>query len=81
MDALIEKDQHIRFSGSGAAHQNGVTERGIQTVFWMARTMLVHSTIYSPQGTITDELWDMAIDHALWLYNLIPREYSSISTY
>ena len=53
IDALIEKDQHIRFSGSGAAHQKGVAERGIQTVIQMACTMLIQYDMCSPQGTIT----------------------------
>ena len=48
MNALIEKDQHTRFSGAGAAHQNGVSKRVIQTVFRMARTMLIHSA--TPRG-------------------------------
>ena len=36
MDAFIEKDQPIRFSGDGADHQKGVAERVIQTVILMA---------------------------------------------
>ena len=54
INALIEEYQHIRFSGSVADHQNGVTERGIQMVIWMAHTMLIHSDMRSPQGNITD---------------------------
>ena len=42
MDALIEKDQHTHFSWAGAAHQNGVSERGIQTFIQMTRTMMIH---------------------------------------
>ena len=45
MDALIEKDQHTRFSGAGAAHKNGVSECGIQTVIQMDRTLLIHSAM------------------------------------
>ena len=43
MNALIEKFQHTRFSGAGAAHQNGVAERVIQMVIRIDRTMLIHS--------------------------------------
>ena len=81
MDEFIEKDQHIHFSGTCAAHQNGVAKRGIQTVIQIARTMTIHSTTYSPHGTITAELWPMAIYQLVWLYNQIPREDSGISTY
>ena len=45
MDALIEKYQHICFSRAGAAYQNGVSEREIQTVVQMACTMLIQSTM------------------------------------
>ena len=59
MDAFIEKDQPIRFSGDGADHQKGVAERVIQTVILMAWTMLIHSTTRSPQDNITAELCPM----------------------
>ena len=81
MSQLLEDNQQIRFSGAGAAHQNGVAERGIQTVVKMARTMLIHAAMRSPQGTITAELWPMAIDHAVWIYNRIPRMDSGLSTF
>ena len=67
MDEFIEKDQHIHFSGSSAAHQNGVAKRGIQTVIQSARTMLIHSGMQSTQGNITDKLCPMSIDHAVWI--------------
>ena len=81
MNVFIEKDHQICFSGSGDAHQNGVSERGIQTVIQMARTILISSSMRRPQGTITAELWPMVIDHAVWLYNKMHCKDSSISTY
>ena len=81
IDVLIEKDKHIQFSGAGAAHQNCVAERGIQTVIQMDRTMLIHSYMCSPQGTITDDIWPMDIDHAVWLYNRIPCKDYVMLTY
>ena len=65
INALIEKGQHIRFSGAGDAHQNGASECGIKTVIQTARTMLIHYAMFSIQGTITAVLWTMAIDHAV----------------
>ena len=81
MDELIEKDQNTRFSGSGASHQNGVAECGIQTVIQMSHTMLIHSDILSPQCTITAELWLMTIDHAVWLYKRMPHDDPGMYTY
>ena len=48
MDALIENNQHIRFSGAGADHQNGVAKHGTQTFIQMGRTIMIHSTMRSP---------------------------------
>ena len=79
MGHLIERHQNIRFSGAGAAHQNGVAERGIKTVVDMARTMLIHAAMRSPSGTISAELWPMAIDHAVWIYNRLPRMETGLS--
>ena len=81
MDELIEKDQHIRFSGAGADNQNGVTKLRTQTVIWMARTMMIQSSMRSPQGSITDELWPMEIDHVVGMYNRMPCKDYGISTY
>jgi len=73
MEELLKSKQQIRFSGSGAAHQNGVAERAIQTVVNMARTMMLHAAMRSPEGMMTADLWPMAMDHAVWLYNRIPK--------
>ena len=81
MDALIEKYQHIRFIESVANNQNGFTKRVIQTIIQMSHIMMIHSAIRSSQGTITAELWPMAIHHAVWLYNWMPHKDSVMSTY
>ena len=81
MNALIEKFQHTRFSGAGAAHQNGVAERVIQMVIRIDRTMLIHSDMWIPQGNITSDLWPIDIDHAVCLYNKTTLEDSGLSTY
>ena len=81
MDALIEKYPHIRFSGTGATHQNGVSERGIQTVIQMDYIILIHSAILIPQGNITAELWPVAIDHVVCIYNQMFCKDSGLSAY
>lgn len=72
MADLMNSEQSVRFSGVGAAHQNGSAERNIQTIVNMARTMMLHAALRSPSGYISPDLWPMAMDHAVWLYNHIP---------
>ena len=69
----MQSKQQIRYSGSGAAHQNGVAERGIKTIVYMARTMMLHAAMRSREGTIKTELWPMAMDHAVWIHHHLPR--------
>ena len=70
---LLQGNQSLTLSGVGAAHQNAVAERAIKTVVNMARSMLLHAALRSPEGAITAEFWPMAMDHATWLYNCIPH--------
>lgn len=79
VDELLSKQQTVRYSGVGAAHENGVAERGIQTVTYMARTMMLHAAMRAPEGFIKSEHWPMAMDQAVWLYNRIPRPGSGCS--
>ena len=52
--------QSQSFSGVGAQHQNSKAERAIQTIMYMARTFMVHSSLH----------WtDMGADDiSLWLF-------------
>eukprot|EP00957_Ditylum_brightwellii_P020156 1520161-Ditylum_brightwellii.AAC.2 len=50
---LATKQQPIRFSGVGTAHQNDIAESAIQTITYMARILLIHASVKSPSGTIT----------------------------
>ena len=74
LDQLLDSNQIIKCSGAGAAHQNGVAERNAQTVVNMARTVMLHAAIHSPEGAISAHLWPMAVDHAIWIHNRIPRQ-------
>ena len=65
MEELANSKQGIRFSAPGAAHSNGVSERGIQHVTAMARTILLHAALRSPVGTITVDLRPMSMDYAV----------------
>ena len=47
----------------------------------MARTIVIHSDVRSPQGAITAELWTISIDHTVWLYNQMHHKDYGLSTY
>eukprot|EP00957_Ditylum_brightwellii_P049418 3749381-Ditylum_brightwellii.AAC.1 len=66
MSYLATKQQLIRFNGMRAAHQNAITERAIQTITYMARTLLIHASLRSSSGTITANHWPMAMDYEAW---------------
>eukprot|EP00957_Ditylum_brightwellii_P155608 11844979-Ditylum_brightwellii.AAC.1 len=79
MSCLATKQQPIRFSGVGAAHQNAVAEKFIQTITYMARTLLIYSSLRSPSDTITANHWPMVIGYAAWVYNHMPAKANSLS--
>ena len=79
MEELMRKQQKIIFSGAGASHQNGATERAIKTVVTMARTILMHAALRCPGDTFSTDLWPMAMDYAVWVYNRTPDMQSGLS--
>jgi len=66
------------FSGVGAHFQNGVAERAIQTVTTWARAMMMHQLQHWPDE-FDEALWPFAMDHAVHLWNNIPRHRSGLS--
>ena len=79
MEELLNKQKKIRFSGAGASHQNGAAERAIKTVVTMARTMLMHAALRCPEETLSTDLWPMAMNYAVWVYNMTPDIQSGLS--
>eukprot|EP00957_Ditylum_brightwellii_P152314 11596134-Ditylum_brightwellii.AAC.1 len=79
MPHLATKKQPIRFSRVGTAHQNAVAERAIQTIIYMARTLLNHASLRNPSGTITANHWPMAMDYAAWVYNHMPAKENNLT--
>ena len=79
MEELLKKQQKIRFSGAGTSHQNGVAESAIKTVVTVARTMLMHASLTCTEDTLSTNLWPMAMDYAVWVYNRIPDMQSRLS--
>ena len=75
----MKKQQKIRFSGSGASHQNGSAERAIKTVVTMARNILMYAALRFPEEKFSTDLWPISMDYAVFIYNLIPDMQSGLS--
>lgn len=65
--------QTFSFCGVGAHHQNAVAERCIGTISRMARANLIHLMAHWP-ARCNLNLWALAMDYAVWVYNRTPRE-------
>ena len=79
MEELFNKEQNIRFSEAGASHRNGAAECAIKMVVTMARTMLMHAAFRCPEDTLSTDVWPMAMDYAVWVYNRTPDMQSRLS--
>jgi hypothetical protein len=75
----LDSNQKMTFSGVGATkHQNGVAERAIQTITKWARAMLLHAVIHWPSSANL-ELWPFAVQHAIFIWNHLPRQGTRLS--
>ena len=77
-NSIATNNQTIDFAGVGAHHQNGVAERAIQTVTQWARALLLHAVISWPDSADLS-LWPFAFEHAVYLWNHLPRHDSLLS--
>ena len=60
-----EEGQSQTFSGVDAQHQNAEAERSIQTVVYMAQTVVIHCALHwGEHGSDNLALWSFALDHA-----------------
>ena len=77
-DHLSEFQQTVRHATPGGHHANGIAERSISTVMSISRAMLHHAAIH--WADVADvELWPLAVLHAVFILNRIPREESGRS--
>ena len=53
MKELLKNQQKIRFSGSGASHKNGVSERSIKTVVTMTSAIFMQAWIICQKDTLS----------------------------
>ena len=74
------KGQSQSFSGVGAQHQNARAERAIQTIMYMERTFMAHTSLHWFNRGVDDlSLWSFAAKHAVWLHNRVPNRTSGLS--
>ena len=67
-----ELEEHgYEFSGVGAQHQNGVSERAIGTITRWSRCMILHSALHWPSQTAYS-LWPFTMTYTTWLFNKLP---------
>ncbi len=70
--------QKYSFSGVGAKHQNGVSERNIKTVAQWARANILHLATHWPQHA-NSTYWPQAINYAVRVFNRLPNMESGIA--
>ena len=70
--------QELDFSGVGAHHQNGVAEQAIQTATSWAPAMMIHAILHWPDQADLS-LWPFAFEHAVYLWNHLPKNDSHLS--
>ena len=61
----------MSYSGVGAHEKNGIADRGIQTVAYSARTMMLHQALLWHEQ-FDMRLWLFALEHAVYLWNHLP---------
>ena len=75
---LLKKDQGLRLSGVGAHRQNVVEDNSIKNVTCKARAIMIHASLRWTDVSEKD-LWPMALTHAVYLHNSIPKQYHGLS--
>ena len=64
-DDCSNLNQEQTFSGAYAKHQNSLAERSVQTLFWMARHMMLHAALrWATNGADDTALWHQAIKYS-----------------
>ena len=72
MEDINVNDQHINFSGVGAHHQNGASERALATIGRWAKSMMMHQLLHWPDE-YDEANWPFAVDQACWIWNNMPK--------
>ena len=67
-DAIKDINITISFSGVGAHHENGFTERAIKTIFYRACATMICAVLHWPKAT-PENLWPFAVDYVAHIWN------------
>jgi transposase InsO family protein len=69
------KRQIPSFSGVGAKHQNGFSERNIKTVAQWAHANMLHMATHCWPAAANTKYWPQAIDYTVWvfIFNRLPN--------
>ena len=59
----MKKHKKIIFGAYGDSHKKGSEERVIKTVVAMTRTMLMHVALRCPEETLSNDIFQMVVDH------------------
>ena len=51
---IVLRNINLRISGNGAHHQNAHTEHAIQIIMYMARTVMLHLSLYWSEYGVDD---------------------------
>ena len=70
---LLSFHQTSHFAGIGAHHQNGVAERGIQTIMSIGTHRDASFATIQWGSVHSSILWPMAVDYVVWVYNHTPN--------
>ena len=71
LDEIYKGFRNIKFSGVGAHHQNGITERAIHTILMKAYTIMIPAALRWPDMT-DPSLWPTVVDYCIYHHNHYP---------
>ena len=79
MEEMFKKNKKIRFSGSGASHQNRVAGSAIKTLVTTERTTLMNAVLGCPEKKLSTDILPTEMDYSVWVYNRILGMQSGLS--
>jgi hypothetical protein len=68
----------VKFAGTGGHHHNGITEKAIQDVMYIARVQLLHAVIYWPE-VANAQLWPVSVHLSEYIHKHMHRSDSGLS--
>ena len=70
---IREHNQKLSYYGVNAHHKNEAAEQAIRTVSKCARALMLYAACHW-DCEVTSDLWPMAVDYTVYLYNHLPNE-------